>query len=40
MKEMGLTDAKTGEKLSNFQSFGEDDLIITGRANGTIAGIE
>jgi hypothetical protein len=40
MKEMGRTDAKTGEKLSNFQSFGKDGLIIAGRAYGTIAGIE
>jgi hypothetical protein len=32
MKEMRLTDAKTGEKLSNFQSFGKDDLIIADRA--------
>jgi hypothetical protein len=40
MKEMRLTDAKTGEKLSNFQSFGKDDLIIADRAYGTIAGIE
>jgi hypothetical protein len=40
MKEMRLTDAKTGEKLSNFQSFGKDDLVIADRAYGTIAGIE
>jgi hypothetical protein len=40
MKEMRLTDAKTGEKLSNFESFGKDDLIIADRAYGTIAGME
>jgi hypothetical protein len=40
MKEMRLTDAKTGEKLSNIQSFGKDDLVIADRAYGTIAGIE
>ncbi|MDR2743567.1 MAG: hypothetical protein LBB98_15665 [Treponema sp.] len=40
MKEMRLTDAKTGEKLSNFESFGKDDLIIAGRAYGSIAGME
>jgi hypothetical protein len=36
-KEMRLTDAKTGAKLSNFQSFGKDDLIIADRAYRTIA---
>jgi hypothetical protein len=40
MKEMRLTDAKTGEKLSNFERFGKDDLVIADRAYGTIAGIE
>jgi hypothetical protein len=40
MKEMRLTDAKTGEKLGNFQSFGKDDLVIADRAYGTITGIE
>jgi hypothetical protein len=40
MKEMRLTDGKRGEKLSNFQRFGKDDLIIAERAYGTIAGIE
>jgi hypothetical protein len=40
MKEIRLTDAKTGEKLSNFQSFGKDDRIIADRAYRTIAGIE
>jgi hypothetical protein len=40
MKEMRLTDAKTGEKLSNFERFGKDDLIIADRAYRTIAGIE
>jgi hypothetical protein len=40
MKELRLTDAKTGEKLSNFQSLGKDDLVIASRAYGTIAGTE
>ncbi|MDR2247458.1 MAG: hypothetical protein LBE17_12450 [Treponema sp.] len=40
MKEMRLTDAKTGEKLSNFESFGKGDLIIVDRAYGTIGEME
>jgi hypothetical protein len=32
MKEMRLTDVKTGEELGNFQSFGKDDLIIADQA--------
>jgi hypothetical protein len=40
MKELRLTDGKTGEKLSKFQRFGKDDLVIADRAYGTIAGIE
>jgi hypothetical protein len=32
MKEIRLTDAKTGEQLSNFQSFEKGDLIIADRA--------
>jgi hypothetical protein len=40
MKEIRLTDAKTGEKLSNFRCFEKDDLIIADRAYGTITGIE
>jgi hypothetical protein len=37
---MRLTDAKTGEKLSNFQNFGKGGVIIADRAYGTIAGME
>jgi hypothetical protein len=40
MKELHLTDAKRGEELSNFKSFTKGDLIIAGRAYGTIGGIE
>ncbi|MDR2247807.1 MAG: hypothetical protein LBE17_14245 [Treponema sp.] len=40
MKEMRLTDAKTGERLSNFGSFGKGGLIIADRAYGTLAGME
>jgi hypothetical protein len=40
MKETRLTDARTGEKLSNFQRFGKEYLIITDRAYRTIGGIE
>jgi hypothetical protein len=40
MKEMRLTDGKTGEKLSNFQNFTKGDLVVANRAYGTIAGIE
>jgi hypothetical protein len=32
MKEMRRTDTGTGEKLSKFESFGKDGLIIAGRA--------
>jgi hypothetical protein len=35
-KEMRLTDVKTGEKPGNFQSFTKGDLIIAGRAYGTV----
>ncbi|MDR2246181.1 MAG: transposase, partial [Treponema sp.] len=37
---MRLTDAKTGEKLSNFQRVGKGGVIIADRAYGTIAGME
>jgi hypothetical protein len=40
MKELRLTNAKTGEKLSNFHSFTKGGLIIAGRAYRTIGGIE
>ncbi len=39
MKEMALTDIKTGEKVSNFQRFGKDDLVIGDRAYCSRAGI-
>ncbi|MDR2095970.1 MAG: hypothetical protein LBP76_10705, partial [Treponema sp.] len=32
MREMRLTEAKTGEKLSNFQGLTKGDLIIADRA--------
>jgi hypothetical protein len=37
---MRLTDAKTGEKLSNIQSIGKEDLVIADRTYGIIGGIE
>jgi hypothetical protein len=40
MKELRLTEAETGEKLSNFQSFKKGGLIIAYRAYGSIGGIE
>jgi hypothetical protein len=40
MKEMYLTDGKTGEKLSNVQNFTKGDLVAADRAYGTRAGIE
>jgi hypothetical protein len=39
MKELRLTDAKTGEEQSNFQIFTKGDFIIAGRAYGTLGGI-
>jgi hypothetical protein len=32
MKEMALAAAETGEKASNFKTFGEGDIVIGGRA--------
>jgi hypothetical protein len=40
MRETRLTEAKTGEKLGNFQSFAKGDFIIADRAYGTMAGLE
>jgi hypothetical protein len=40
MKEMLLTDMKTGEKLKNFKTFGSNDIVVCDRAYGTIPGIE
>jgi hypothetical protein len=38
--EIKLTDEKTGEKLSNFNEIGWNDIIIGDRAYGTIKSIE
>jgi hypothetical protein len=38
--EMLVTDRKTGEKLSNFKQFRENDIIMGDRIYGTIPGIE
>jgi hypothetical protein len=40
MKDMRLRDGKTGEKLSDFEGFGKDDLVIADHAYGTLGGIE
>jgi hypothetical protein len=40
MKEMALTATKTGEKASNFKTFGENDVVIGDRAYCSIQGIE
>jgi hypothetical protein len=40
MKEMRLTDIKSGEKLSNFMSFATGDIVVGDRAYGTIPGME
>jgi hypothetical protein len=40
MKEMHLTQIETGEKLSNFESLGIDDVVVADRAYGTISGLE
>lgn len=39
MKEMVLTDIKTGEKISNFHRFGEKDIVIGDRAYCSKQGI-
>jgi len=38
--EIKLTDEKTGEKLSNFEEIGWNDIIIGDRAYGTLKSIE
>lgn len=38
--EIKLTDEKTGEKLSNFEEMGWNDIIIGDRAYGTLKSIE
>jgi hypothetical protein len=40
MKEMALTATEQGEKVSNFKSFGEQDLVIGDRAYCSKQGIE
>jgi hypothetical protein len=40
LKEMVLTATETGEKVSNFQRFGENDVVIGDRAYCTKQGIE
>jgi hypothetical protein len=38
--DLHLTDRKTGEKISNFDCFGKNDIVIGDRIYGTIPGIE
>ena len=38
--EIKLTDEKTGEKLSNFEEIGWNDIIVGDRAYGTLKSIE
>jgi hypothetical protein len=40
MKEMALTTTETGEKVSNFKTFGETDIVIGDRAYCSKQGIE
>jgi hypothetical protein len=40
LKEMHLTGTEEEEKLSNFQQFGDQDVVIGEKAYGTIQGIE
>jgi IS4 transposase len=40
MKEMALTTTETGEKVSNFKTFGERDIVIGDRAYCSIQGME
>jgi len=37
--ELLVTDIKTGEKLTNFKMFGEDDIVMGDRMYGTLPGI-
>jgi len=39
VRELLITDRKTGEKLSNFKRFGKGDIVIGDRAYGTPQGI-
>ena len=39
MREMLITDMKTGEKLANFKKFKKGDIIIGDRAYGNLPGI-
>ena len=38
-REILVTDNRTGEKLSNFKKFGEDDIVMGDRMYGTLPGI-
>jgi len=40
MKEMALTTGETGEKVSNFKTFGENDIVIGDRVYCSKQGIE
>jgi IS4 transposase len=40
MKEMALTTTETGEKVSNFKTFGANDIVIGDRVYCSIQGIE
>ena len=40
MKEMALTTTETGEKVSNFKAFGENDIVIGDRVYCSKQGIE
>jgi hypothetical protein len=40
MKEMALTSTDTGEKVSNFKTFGDKDIVIGDRAYCSTQGIE
>jgi len=38
-REFVITDMRTGEKLANFKSFGNDDIVMGDRIYGTLPGI-
>jgi hypothetical protein len=40
IRELRVTDIKTGEKLSNFTKLGERDIVLGDRIYGTLPGIE
>jgi hypothetical protein len=39
MREMHVTDNKTGERLPNFKQFNDNDIVIGDRMYGTLSGI-